>query len=108
MRLFVYGSLAPGRPNEHVLSAVGGEWEEAVVKGTLHDEGWGASMGFPGIVLDEQGSDISGYLFSSENLSGHWAALDAFEGAAYRRVVAKARRKDGSWVEVYVYALSGS
>ena len=79
-----------------------------MIKGTLHDEGWGASMGFPGIVLDEQGSDVGGYLFSSENLASHWAALDAFEGAAYRRVVAKARRNDGSWVDVYVYELSGS
>ena len=26
-RLFVYGTLAPGRPNEHVLSEIGGSWE---------------------------------------------------------------------------------
>ena len=25
-RLFVYGSLQPGGPNEHVLAAIGGEW----------------------------------------------------------------------------------
>jgi gamma-glutamylcyclotransferase (GGCT)/AIG2-like uncharacterized protein YtfP len=39
-RLFVYGTLAPGRPNEHVLSEIGGTWEAAIVTGTLRQEGW--------------------------------------------------------------------
>lgn len=26
-RLFVYGSLGPGRPNEHVLAVIGGNWQ---------------------------------------------------------------------------------
>jgi gamma-glutamylcyclotransferase (GGCT)/AIG2-like uncharacterized protein YtfP len=30
-RLFVYGTLAPGRPNEHVLADLGGTWEPAYV-----------------------------------------------------------------------------
>ena len=51
-RLFVYGTLGPGRPNEHVLGSIDGSWEAASVTGTLHDEGWGAAMGYPGIVLD--------------------------------------------------------
>ena len=43
--LFVYGSLAPGRPNEHVLSEVEGSWETASVTGSLRQEGWGAAIG---------------------------------------------------------------
>ena len=34
-RLFVYGTLAPGRANEHILQSVPGTWEPAVVKGRL-------------------------------------------------------------------------
>jgi len=43
-KLFVYGTLGPGRPNEHVLDAVGGSWETATVSGTLREEGWGAVL----------------------------------------------------------------
>jgi gamma-glutamylcyclotransferase (GGCT)/AIG2-like uncharacterized protein YtfP len=106
-RLFVYGTLGPGRPNEHVLSAVGGSWEPATVTGALRQEGWGAVMGFPGIDLDQQGGEVEGFLFSSENLSGHWAALDEFEGEAYKRVLTKVKLKDGSTVDAYIYTLRG-
>lgn len=34
-RLFVYGTLCPGRPNEHVMQKIGGEWLPARVKGRL-------------------------------------------------------------------------
>ena len=34
-RLFVYGTLAPGRPNEHLLNEIGGSWEEANSPGIL-------------------------------------------------------------------------
>jgi gamma-glutamylcyclotransferase (GGCT)/AIG2-like uncharacterized protein YtfP len=50
-RLFIYGTLAPGRPNEHVLADVPGTWERATVRGKLLDEGWGAEVGYPGIAL---------------------------------------------------------
>ncbi|MFG3454469.1 gamma-glutamylcyclotransferase [Stutzerimonas stutzeri] len=77
-RLFVYGSLAPGRPNEHILAGVPGSWEAASVTGTLREEGWGAAMGFPGLDLNEQGERIEGFVFSSNQLPAQWAALDAF------------------------------
>jgi gamma-glutamylcyclotransferase (GGCT)/AIG2-like uncharacterized protein YtfP len=48
-RLFVYGTLAPGRPNEHILANVAGEWEPASVTGRLLEEGWGAAAGYPGM-----------------------------------------------------------
>ncbi len=48
--LFVYGTLAPGRPNEHILADVPGTWQSAIVFGTLIDEGWGAELGYPGII----------------------------------------------------------
>jgi gamma-glutamylcyclotransferase (GGCT)/AIG2-like uncharacterized protein YtfP len=104
-RLFVYGTLGPGRPNEHVLKAIGGSWETATVTGTLRQEGWGAAMGYPGIDLNERGGEVEGFLFSSENLSSHWAALDEFEGEAYERVLTRAKLKDGGTVYAYIYTL---
>ncbi len=104
-RLFVYGTLCPGRPNEHILRDIGGSWEEASVIGTLHQEGWGAAMGYPGITLDENGERVRGFLFSSEKIAAHWAELDAFEGDAYERVITNVERQNKSVVEAYIYTL---
>ena len=102
-RLFVYGTLGPGQPNEHLLTSIGGSWEPAAVTGTLRR--WGAALGYPGIELDERGDRVEGFIFSSDNLSSHWSALDDFEGEAYERVLTKVKRKDVDTVEAYVYAL---
>ena len=107
-RLFVYGTLAPGRPNAHVLAEVPGQWEPATVTGTLRQQGWGAEVGYPGIVLDERGDEIKGFLFSSENLTECWARLDAFEGDGYSRVLTPVRLDDGTVVDAYIYSLSGT
>ncbi|MBX2862168.1 MAG: gamma-glutamylcyclotransferase [Leptolyngbyaceae cyanobacterium MAG.088] len=104
-RLFVYGTLQPGGPNEHVLTTIGGEWEPAVIKGNLIEAGWGAGMGYPGLVLDESGNDIHGYVFISSNLSDRWDALDEFEGKEYNRVVTSVTFLDGKKVQAHVYVL---
>lgn len=104
-RLFVYGTLAPGRPNEHVLTAIGGSWEAASVTGSLREKGWGAAMGFPGIRLDEHGDEVQGFLFSSEKLSDHWPKLDAFEGKSYERVLTVVKLRDNSSVNAHIYTL---
>ncbi len=62
INLFVYGTLAPGRPNEHILSKVGGTWEKASIKGKLKEEGWGAEMGYPGVVLGQNEEKVKGLL----------------------------------------------
>ena len=82
-RLFVYGTLAPGRSNAHVLATVPGTWEPATVRGTLFPEGWGAALGYPGIVLSVEGGEVPGLIFSSPELPAHWARLDEFEGEGY-------------------------
>ena len=104
-KLFVYGTLGPGRPNEHILKAIGGTWEEGVVLGNLKNEGWGAAMGYPGIILDEKGGKVTGNIFTSDQLVNHWEYLDAFEGLAYERVVTTVFLADESQVEAYVYVL---
>jgi len=105
-RLFVYGTLGPGRPNEHILGAIGGSWEDASVNGYLKPRGWGAEMGYPGIVIDDAGDEIKGHLFCSDTLDRHWDDLDAFEGEEYKRVLTKVKTKDNTAVEAYIYILS--
>jgi gamma-glutamylcyclotransferase (GGCT)/AIG2-like uncharacterized protein YtfP len=107
-RLFVYGTLAPGRPNEHVLAEIPGTWEPATVRGRLIQEGWGAAAGYPGIVLDERGDEVAGLLFSAVSLDQHWARVDEFEGEGYERVPTRATLADGTVVDAYVYQLSGA
>ena len=104
-RLFVYGTLGPGRPNEHVLADIGGTWQSASVTGRLRQAGWGAEMGFPGLDLDDQGDEIEGFLFVSENLSTQWEILDAFEGEGYQRVSTRVMLEDKSTVNAFIYTL---
>lgn len=105
-RLFVYGSLRPGYANEHVMAKIGGEWREAIIKGNWYEEGWGfVNHGLRGLVVDEDGEDISGQIFSSSNLKNHWGLLDDFEGSDYERVEARAVCPNGDVETVYVYAL---
>ena len=83
-RLAVYGSLAPGRPNHHRLRGLSGRWIDGTVRGHLHQEGWGAELGYPGIVLDLDGPTVGVQLFESPDLPDHWTRLDEFEGSGYR------------------------
>lgn len=104
-RLFVYGTLAPGRPNEGVLSSIGGHWQPGTINGALREAGWGAAMGYPGIDLDDAGNAVAGFVFTSDRLDEHWHTLDAFEGEAYERVQVRVMLEDGSRVDAWVYAL---
>ena len=85
--LAVYGSLAPGEVNAHVLSPLKGSWQPGTVRGVLHKEGWGWTKGFPGVRLDPTGDEVQVMLFHSSELPAHWNRLDEFEGEEYRRCV---------------------
>lgn len=104
-RLFVYGTLAPGRPNEHVLRDISGSWESATVTGILLQEGWGAAVGYPGIVLAPEGEEVHGFIFTSEDLVEHWSRIDEFEGEGYERKLTTAKLNDGSIVSTFIYEL---
>ena len=108
LRLFVYGTLAPGKPNHTVVAHIPGDWQPATLKGKLLDQGWGAKMGCPGIVPCEDGEEVEGHVLASEHLSEHWAMLDDFEGEGYRRVAAIVRLENGQKVESFVYALESN
>lgn len=86
IRLATYGTLAPGKPNEHKLAHLRGRWLTGLIRGRLVESGWGAALGFPGIILDETAAEVAVHVFESQDLPKHWPALDAFEGDGYARV----------------------
>ena len=104
-RLAVYGTLAPGRPNHHQLAQLDGRWRPGAVRGRLASAGWAAALGFPGMVLDARGEPVEVQLFESPDLPDHWPRLDAFEGAGYRRVVARIDTAEGE-VDAWIYVLA--
>lgn len=103
-RLFVYGTLQPGKSNAHILEEIGGEWQPGYVTGTFYDRGWGAAEGFPGIVLEDNGPQVQGYLFISAHLDAHWAMLDEFEDG-YDRVEVMVTTKEGQQLSAWIYQL---
>ncbi|MGZ8456592.1 MAG: gamma-glutamylcyclotransferase [Gemmatirosa sp.] len=85
--LAVYGTLAPGRSNHHVVAPLGGAWTAGVVEGALAPEGWGATLGYPALRPQAGGAAVPVQVLSSARLPEAWGRLDAFEGPAYRRVL---------------------
>ena len=104
-RLFVYGTLAPGRANEHVLSDIAGTWSKGSVRGQLLQEGWGAERGYPGIVVDPAAELVHGFVLASDALTNEWERLDDFEGAEYERVVAEVELEGGQVVPAFLYQI---
>jgi predicted GNAT superfamily acetyltransferase len=102
-RLFVYGTLAPGEENAHVLAHCRGDWMRASVRGHLVDTGWGAAMGFPALRIDPAGKTVAGWLLQSDDLPASWSALDEFEGEAYRRSVVMVELESGEIVAASAY-----
>jgi gamma-glutamylcyclotransferase (GGCT)/AIG2-like uncharacterized protein YtfP len=104
-RLATYGTLAPGRANHHQLAGLEGQWRQGTVRGRLVDAGWGAALGYPGLVLDPLGPVVEVYLFESAELPDHWPRLDEFEGTGYRRVVTQVRTAGGE-LDAWVYVIA--
>jgi gamma-glutamylcyclotransferase (GGCT)/AIG2-like uncharacterized protein YtfP len=69
----------------------------------LVQEGWGAGHGYPALTLAADASEVSGFLFVSEELEDHWARLDEFEGEQYERVTTTATCANGEVLEAQVY-----
>lgn len=104
-RLAVYGTLAPGQVNHHEVADLKGEWLQGTVNGNRFEVGWGAALGFPGLILDPSGPLVTVYLLESFDLPANWARLDEFEGPGYRRVVTTVRLATGDR-DAYIYELA--
>jgi gamma-glutamylcyclotransferase (GGCT)/AIG2-like uncharacterized protein YtfP len=95
VRLATYGTLGPGRPNHGELRDVPGRWLTGQVRGSLMEAGWGAELGYPGLILDDDGPLIDVDVFESPELPYHWLRLDEFEGPGYRRVAVDVTTVEG-------------
>lgn len=85
--LAVYGTLAPGQPNHHVVAPLGGEWTDGVIEGDLFPVGWGATLGYPAFRPRVGGAAVAVKVLTSPLLATAWPALDDFEGTEYRRIL---------------------
>lgn len=85
--LAVYGTLAPGQPNHHVVAPLGGEWTEGEIEGDLHPVGWGATLGYPAFRPRAGGEAVSVHVLAAPMLTAAWPDLDRFEGPEYRRIL---------------------
>lgn len=107
--LFVYGTLAPNQPNEHILAPINGIWQPATIRGKLYPNGWGATLGFPAVIPDtsheNQGEIVKGLVFSSAELDKHWQRIDDFEGEGYQRIEVETTLENGEKLTAFVYAL---
>ena len=103
--LFVYGTLAPGEENAHIMDGMVGTWQKASVHGKRRNTGWGVNKGHPGLVPDENGEIVNGLIFTSNDLPAHWQRLDKFEGADYHRMPIKATLPDGEIVVAQIYGV---
>jgi gamma-glutamylcyclotransferase (GGCT)/AIG2-like uncharacterized protein YtfP len=104
-RLATYGTLAPGRKNHSQLSDLPGRWFVGHVRGSLVEAGWGAELGYPGMILDLEGAPIEVCVFESHVLADHWQRLDAFEGSGYCRVAVDVSTEEGL-LPASIYVLS--
>ena len=108
-RLAVYGSLAPGKSNHHMLAKYPGTWTRGRVRGHLVNAGWGAAGGFPGLIPRADGPWVSVDVFESAALPNAWAELDTFEGSEYARVPIDVFSEDSDAASMFVaniYALA--
>ncbi len=99
-KLVIYGTLAPGEVNHHVVADLEGTWQDGVVRGELHHVGWGAEYGHPAMRwLPQSENQIPVQLLTSPELPDHWQRLDEFEGDGYRRILVPVER-DGAIIAV--------
>lgn len=104
-RLATYGTLRPGRPNHHYVAMLEGIWVPGTVRGHLTEGGWGSALGYPAIVLDDNGPVVAVDVLESPDLDEHWERLDDFEGSAYARVHTGVVTA-GGLVEAWIYVLA--
>ena len=84
-RLAVYGSLAPGRSNHHMVAPLGGERTTGVIEGDRVASGWGSTLGFPAFIPRADGTAVAVDVLTSRALPAAWPELDRFEGHEYER-----------------------
>jgi len=96
-RLAVYGTLRPGESNHAMLADVPGEWLSGTVEGVRF-----MAKGYP--AFRPGAGQVAVSVLTSAALPEHWARLDEFEGADYRRILVPVTLSDGGTVVANLYA----
>ena len=106
--LIIYGTLAPGRQNHHIIEHVKGVWKEGIIRGKLESSGWGAHLGYKAFRHGESELQeiIKAFVFFSDELLDNWKMRDEFEGDEYKRILAKYELDNGETGVGYIYALN--
>lgn len=97
-RLAVYGSLAPGEANHREVEGLGGTWTPATVRGHRAIRTW------PVFTWDEAAPEVAVQVLASARLPTAWPRLDAFEGAAYCRILVLVRFANGPSTVANLYS----
>jgi gamma-glutamylcyclotransferase (GGCT)/AIG2-like uncharacterized protein YtfP len=97
-RLAVYGTLRPGESNHAMLADVPGEWLSGTVEGVRF-----VAKGYPAFLRRPGNGLVPVSVLTSAALSEHWARLDEFEGADYRRILVPVTLASGAVVVANLY-----
>lgn len=104
--LIVYGSLAPGESNHHIISHIDGQWSKASIKGRIIDNGWSSRTGYPEFqrTSEEDSETVEVFAFISEELDEHWDHIDAFERTeSYIRSKIPCVLEGGKIIDAFIY-----
>jgi gamma-glutamylcyclotransferase (GGCT)/AIG2-like uncharacterized protein YtfP len=96
-KFVVYGTLAPGQPNHHVIEGIAGNWIDCIVRGSVRIE-----CDLPVFTWHPSGPAVQAQLFISADLPQSWSRIDAFEGSVYRRHLIPAKL-EGEFTVANVY-----
>lgn len=102
-RLAAYGTLAPGQSNNGLLADVPGVWVDGTVEGERFE-----AHGYPAFKWRTGNGTVPVSVLTSAVLPAHWAHLDDFEGADYRRILVPVKLRDGTRLVANLYAYIGS
>ncbi len=104
-RLATYGTLRIGHVGHDVVAPVGGHWSEGFVRGWYSPDGFGRTLGFPGVILDPDGELIAVSVLHAAALDQWWPVVDDYEGPCYERVVTDVVDEQGTVIvaaQIYV------
>ena len=108
--LAVYGTLAPGQPNHHIVEPLGGEWSDGVIEGDLFPAGWAAELGYLAFRPRPGGAPVAVQVLTAPALATAWPMLDDFEGPEYQRILVPVFRAAGErrlYTVANLYAAAG-
>lgn len=97
-KLACYGTLRPGAPNHGVMAEIPGRWWSGDVRGARS-----TVAGLPAFRWDTARDPANVDVLESSELPKHWAKLDEFEGASYRRSLVPMELLDGHVALAQIY-----